>query len=112
MVENMITNTQGDALSRLIQLQAGRHDIRQTWSGNGVTDLIALCNAHAVKARLSKHLWTCMRELMQMPELKTLPEPIQAQIMSIVLSAQALVELDNESHAKKLAQLDKPKVLA
>jgi len=109
MAEQMITNTQGDALSRLIQLQAGRHDIRQTWSGNGVTDLIALCNAHAVKARLSKHLWTGMRELMQMPELKTLPEPIQAQIMSIVLSAQALVELDNESHAKKLAQLDRPK---
>ena len=111
MAEQMITNTQGDALSRLIQLQAGRHDIRQTWSGNGVTDLIALCNAHAVKARLSKHLWTGMRELMQMPELKTLPEAIQAQIMSIVLSAQALVELDNDRHARKLAQQDKPKGL-
>ena len=109
MAEQMITNTQGDALSRLIQLQAGRHDIRQTWSGNGVTDLIALCNAHAVKARLSKHLWTGMRELMTMPELRELPEALQAQIMSIVLSAQALVELDNDSHTKRLAQLDKPK---
>lgn len=99
----------GDALSRLIQLQAGRHDIRLTWVGNGTVDLLALCNAHAVKARLAKHLWTGMRELMQMPELKELPEALQAQIMSIVLKSQALTDLDTEAHAKRLANLDKPK---
>lgn len=108
-MSEFITKTDGDALSRLIQLQAGRHDIRLAWVGNGTTDLIALVNAHAVKARLAKHLWTGMRELMQMPELKDLPEPLQAQIMSIVLQAQALTDLDTEAHAKRLANSDKPK---
>lgn len=99
----LITKTDGDALSRLIQLQAGRYDIKLVWSGSGVSDLIAICNAHAVQARLAKHLWTGMRELMQMPEIREIPEPLQAQIMSIVLKAQALVELDNDAHAKRLA---------
>jgi hypothetical protein len=106
-----ITNSAGDALSRLIQLQAGRHDIRLAWVGNGTTDLLALLNAHAVQARMSKHLWTGLRELMQMPELRTLPEPIQAQIASIILKAQALNELETEEHAKRLVHMNanKPK---
>jgi hypothetical protein len=93
----------GDALSRLIQLHAGRHDIRMNWTGNGTADLVTLCNAHAVKARLAKHLWTGMRELVQMPEMALLPEPIAAQIMSIVLKSQALTDLETEAHAKRLA---------
>jgi hypothetical protein len=101
-------NLDGDALSRLIQLQAGRFEIRLTWTGKGVEDLIALCNAHAVKARLAKHLWTGLRELMQMPELALLPEPLAAQITSIVLKSQALTDLDTESHAKRMGQMDKP----
>lgn len=96
----------------MIQLHAGRYDIRLTWTGRGTDDLIAAMNAHAVKARLAKHLWTGMRELMQMPEMKELPEPLQAQIMSIVLKSQALVDLDNESHVKRLAHMDKPKGVA
>jgi hypothetical protein len=108
MVE-LITNSNSDALSRLIQLHAGRNDIRLTWMGQGTADLIALVNAHAAKARIAKHLWNGMRELMLMPELKELPEPVQTQIMSIVLKSQALVDLDTDSHAKKLANLDKPK---
>lgn len=99
----------GDALSRLIQLQAGRHDIRLAWAGNGTADLVALCNAHAVQARMAKHLWTGMRELMLLPDLKDLPESLQAQIASIVLQAQALVDLDTEEHAQRLAHLNKPK---
>ena len=105
MADSLTKFAEGDALSRLIQLQAGRHDIRLTWTGDGTTDLIALISAHAVKARMSKHLWTGVRELMQMPELNTMPEPVQAQLMSIVLKAQALVELDNEAQTKKLAAL-------
>lgn len=97
----LITKTDGDALSRLIQLQASRHDIRLPWVGQGTADLIALINAHAVQARMSKHLWTGIRELMHMPEMRTLPEPLQAQIMSIVLKAQALTELENETQANK-----------
>lgn len=99
---DLITNTNADALSRLIQLQAGRHDIRLTWVGKGVDDLIALVNAHAVKARMSKHLWNGMRELMQMPELKTMPEPLQAQVASIILKAQALIDMDTDVHARRL----------
>lgn len=107
MVE-LVTNT-GDALSRLIQLQAGRHDIRLAWVGNGVTDLVALCNAHAAKARLAKHLWTGLRDLLQLPEMKEMPEALQAQVTSVILHAQALTDLETDAHAKRLANLDKPK---
>lgn len=105
----LITKTDGDALSRLIQLQAGRHEIRLAWVGDGTADLISLINAHAVQARMARHLWTGMRELMQMPEIKGLPEPLQAQIASIILKAQVLAELDTEAHAKRLANFDRPK---
>jgi hypothetical protein len=108
-VAEIITKPDGDALSKLVQLQAGRHDIRLVWTGNGVADLIALCNAHAIQARMSRHLWTGMRELMMMPEMKELPEPLQAQMMSIVLKAQALVDLDTEGHLQRMARADKPK---
>jgi hypothetical protein len=110
-----VLKTEGDALSRLIQLHAGRFEIRLTWSGKGVDDLIALCNAHAVKARMAKHLWTSTRELVQMPEIATLPESIQAQIYSIILKAQTLVDLDTDEHAKRMAIIlaaNKPKSVA
>ena len=107
----LITKTDGDALSRLIQLQAGRHDIRLAWVGNGTSDLVALVHAHALKARMAKHLWTGLRELMQMPEMSELPEPMQAKIASIVLYSQSLTELETEEHARKLANMpsNKPK---
>jgi hypothetical protein len=93
----------GDALSKLIQLQASRHDIRLAWTGHGVQDLTALMYAHSTKARMAKHLWTSTRELLNMPEMNELPEPIQAQIACIILKAQALLELENEERAKKAA---------
>jgi len=101
--------TDGDALSRLIQLQAGRYEIRLNWTGKGVDDLVSLCTAHSVKARLAKHLWSGLRELMQMPELALLPEPVAAHIMSIVLKSQALTDLDTEAHQRRMAQTDKTK---
>src|SRR5271166_3577610 len=104
----LTTNT-GDALSKLIQLQAGRHDIRLAWVGNGTADLLSLLNAHAIQARMVKHLWGGMRELMQMPEMRELPEPMQAQVASIILKAQALTELETELHAVLLANKNKPK---
>jgi hypothetical protein len=103
MVEVIKAAENGDALSRLLQMQAARYDIRQTWTGRGTEDLISLMNAHAVKARLAKHLWTGLRELMQMPEMKTLPEALQAQMAAIVLKSQALTDLETEAHAKRLA---------
>jgi len=107
MVE--VIKADGDALSRLIQLQAGRYDIRLAWVGRGVDDLIALVNAHAVQARMAKNLWSGMRELAQMPEMKSLPEPLQAQIASIVLKAHALTDIENEAHARRLEAAHKPK---
>lgn len=98
-----------DALSKLIQLHAGRNDIRLAWVDNGIADLMALCTAHAVKARIAKHFWTATRELMQMPEINQLPEALRAQIASIVLKAQVFVDLEGAEHAKRLAALDKPK---
>lgn len=111
---DLVNTPNSDALSRLIQLHSGRFDIRLAWTGRGVEDMVQLVNAHAVKARMAKHLWTGMRELMQMEELKTLPEALQAQILSIILKAQTLVDLDNDSHAKRLAAADSklPKGLA
>jgi|SRR5271157_484347 len=107
---DLTTNT-GDALSKLIQLQATRHDIRLAWTGNGTADLLALVNAHAVQARMSKHLWTGMRELVHMQQMNDIPESLQAQIASIVLKAQALTEIETEEHAKRMANvnLNKPK---
>jgi hypothetical protein len=99
---DLIANS-GDALSRLIQLQAGRHDLRLNWVGDGSRDLTALCNAYSVQAKLAKNLWTGMRELMQMPELRELPEPLQAQIASIILKAQAITDLETETLAKRIA---------
>lgn len=99
----------GDALSRLVQLQAGRHDIRLAWTGNGTADLAALVHAHSLKARMAKHLWTGMRELTQMPEMRELPEPLQAQIASTILKAQALLDLETEEQAKRIAIANKPK---
>jgi hypothetical protein len=97
----------GDALSQLIQLQAGRYDIRLAWTGRGTEDLEALVRTHAVKERLSKHLWAGLRDLLQMAELKELPEPVQVQIMSIVLKAQALNDLEASAHAQRLAAVKK-----
>jgi hypothetical protein len=108
MGEAIYSNAQsGDSLSRLIQLQAGRHEIRLTWTGNGIADLIALCNAHSVKARLAKHLWTGLRELMQMPEMALLPEPLAAQITSIILKSQALTDLETVAHSERMARMDR-----
>jgi hypothetical protein len=97
----------GDALSRLIQLQAGRHNIRLVWVGNGTSDLITLVTAYATQARMSKHLWSSMRELMMIPEMKELPEPLQAHITSTILKAQALTELETEECARR-ATMNKP----
>lgn len=104
-----VSLTEGDALSRLIQLQAGRRDIRLTWTGKGVDDLTALLNAHAIKARLAKHLWTSTRELMQMTEMKELPEALRAQMISTILKAQALTDLETDENAKRQALVNKPK---
>jgi len=92
----------GDAVSRLVQLHAMRNGIRLKWSGKGAEDISALCVENFNKTALSQCLWNGIKELMGMPEIKELPEPIQAKIYSIVLQAQALFELQkNENNAKQ-----------
>jgi hypothetical protein len=61
---------------------------------------------------MSKHLWTGMRELMAMPEMRELPEPLQVQIVSIILKANTLTELETEAHTKRMALVNAPKGLA
>jgi hypothetical protein len=83
----------GDAVSRLVQLHAQRFGVRMTWVGKGPEDIDLLCAGYSNKMLLNECLWNGLRELMAMAELKELPEPVQAKIMSIILKAQAVFEL-------------------
>lgn len=94
--------TSGDAISRLLQLHAKRNGVRLKWTGRGTDDIAMMCSDNFNKTALSQCLWNGMKELISMPEIKELPEPIQAKIYSIVLQAQALFELQkNENNAKQ-----------
>ena len=95
--------TVGDGLSRLIQLQARRHEIQLAWTGRGVEDLVLLMQAHMTKERLSRHLWVSVSELLDVCAVQQLPEAVHAAICSIILRARALTELENDAHAVKLA---------
>ena len=83
----------GDAVSRLIQLHATRAGVCLNWTKNGPADLDLLLTDYSNKNILNSCLWNGMKELMAMPELKELPESVQAKIFSIVLQAQACFEL-------------------
>jgi hypothetical protein len=92
----------GDAVSRLLQLHAHRNGVRKLkWSGKGPEDIAMLCLDNFHKTALSECLWNGMKELMAMPEMKELPESMQAQIYSIVLKAQANFELKKGDNAGK-----------
>ncbi|HWX29575.1 MAG TPA: hypothetical protein VNZ53_19285 [Steroidobacteraceae bacterium] len=88
-----MTEFAGDAVSRLVQLHAQRNGVRLKWTGKGGDDVSLLCVDIFNKTALSQCLWNGIKELMGMPEIKDLPEPIQAKIYSIVLQAQANFEL-------------------
>ena len=101
---SMVPANEGDSLSKLVQLQASRNGVRLRWSGNGHQDLLALCLDTSNKTMLSQCLWNGMKELLEMPELKELPDPIQAKIYAIVLQARALFEIELEKRNEKQAQ--------
>lgn len=107
MSESFIAGSTVDMVSRLVQLHAGRAGINLKWGGNGPADITMLCTDYQNKNLLSQCLWNGLRELMAMPELKELPEPIQAKIFSIVLQAQAVFELKIAERNQKAA-LQKP----
>jgi len=91
----------GDAVSRLLQLHAHRNGVRLKWTGRGAEDIALVCVDNFNKTTLSQCLWNGMKELMAMPELKELPESVQAKIYSIVLKAQANFELQKADHTAK-----------
>lgn len=82
-----------DPLSALVQLQARRLGVCLSWTGKGIEDVVLLALDASTKTALSKQLWEGIQELWAMPELKTLPEPVYAQICSIILAARAKTEL-------------------
>lgn len=92
----------GDAISRLLQLHASRANVRLKWSGVGIQDLDLLLQDYSNKQLLTECLWNGLKELMAMPELRDLPEAVQAKIMSIILKAQAVFELKLDERQQKL----------
>jgi hypothetical protein len=95
-------------VSRLVQLHAGQAGVRLKWSGDGPTDISMMATDYQNKALLSQCLWNGLRELTTMPELKELPEAMQAKIYSIVLQAQAVFELKIAERDKKRGRTPAP----
>lgn len=88
-----IGDIKGDSLSRLLQVRAGLHGVQMKWTGNAIQDIDLLCLEYFHRKTLNECLWNGLRALMEMPELKTLPERVYAHILSIVLQSQANFEL-------------------
>lgn len=84
----------GDTVSRLLQTIAkdvGLKDVR--WSGKGDADIRAIM-VELYNTRLARDtLWVGLKDLYDMPELKTLPESLQAKLASIILLTRANFEL-------------------
>jgi hypothetical protein len=83
----------GDSLSKLLQVRAALKGVHLKWTGDALQDIDQLCLEYYHRKNLNECLWNGMRELMDMPALKELPEPVYAQILSIVLRAQANFEV-------------------
>jgi len=108
-VSDVVLKSGTDSLSSLIQLHAGQHGLRLAWTGHGISDLALLCNNYANSALAEKHFRTSMYELARMPEVATLPEAMQARIVSIVLQAQAFTDIEAAQQAKRLELANKMK---
>lgn len=89
---NKIPEIRGDSLSQLLQLRAHMVGVSLKWTGNAVTDIDLLCKEYFHRKALNECLWNGLRQLMEMPELKELPDSLQAQIYSIILRAKANFE--------------------
>lgn len=83
----------GDCVSKLLQVLARELGLKRVWSGEGRKDardiLVELHNTMTMKHQL----WIGLAELYAMPELKELPENVQAKLMSIILASRANAEL-------------------
>lgn len=87
----------GDSLSLLLQVHAKEIGVKRVWNGDGRIDsrnlVLELHNTRVLK----DNLWTGLQELYAMPELKDLPENVQAKLMSIILKARACAELETKA---------------
>lgn len=83
----------GDSISRLLQVRAALVGVQLKWTGDAIKDIDQLCLEYFHRKALNECLWNGLKQLMDMPELKELPEPVYAQILSIILRAQANFEL-------------------
>lgn len=92
-----------DAVSNLVQLHAKRNGVNIHWTGKGGEDIAALCVYSFNQRVLGECMWNGIKELMAMPEIKELPEPIQAKIYSIILQAQSVFELRKAENTAKNA---------
>lgn len=87
----------GDSVSRLLQVHAKELGVKRVWNGDGRVDsrnlVLELHNTRVLK----DNLWAGLQELYAMPELKDLPENVQAKLMSIILKARACAELETKA---------------
>ena len=93
-----VTVGQGDAVSKLLQVLAkdiGIKDIK--FIGKGMEDAKNILTQLHNSKLITESLWTGLTELYQMPQMKEFPEPIQAQLMAIILTAKAKIELGSKA---------------
>lgn len=105
MVE-VTANTQGDAVSRMLQLTAKQLKItNMRWTGKGPDDihmlLVELDNARTLREAMFKGV----SDLMSLKETNDLPEWLQAKLAMMVLNARAELDL-------RIAAREPPKVPA
>jgi hypothetical protein len=101
-------STQGDAVSRLIQLDARTLKLTGLkWTGKAYEDirmvLSELDNARTFRDAILRGV----NELLQMPEARSLPEAMQAKLFATVLNARAELDLRVEAR-NKAAQVKAP----
>lgn len=107
-----INEVQGDSLSRLLQVRAALAGVQLKWTGQALPDIDMLCMEYFHRKALNECLWNGLKALMEMPELKDLPEPVYAQILSIVLRAQANFELKRHEMLSAQVQKQQPPPMA
>lgn len=90
---NKIDAVAGDSLSKLLQVRAALAGVHLKWTGKAIQDIDQLCLEYFHRKTLNECLWNGLKGLMDMPELKELPELVYAKILSIVLQAHAVFEI-------------------
>ena len=102
MVE-VTSGTQGDAVSRMFQLEAKTLKIPGLkWTGKGHDD-VRMILAELDSARTFKDaLFRGINDLLHMTEMEQLPEAMQAKVAMIVLNARAEIDLKIIERAKLL----------